>query len=216
MSETNANWLAIARDAARRERSPSAVRAGDTLFDVIRRQWPLVVATTLVAGLLAWMWAAMQPNRYRATVIAAVTPLTASMPKNDQIRGIEALDGRTIIATVAALASTPVTLAQAGADGYRINAVAMPTTHLLRVNVEGKDPRQAQAIANRVPALLAAQTRTLFHYYEVMTVSPAGTGEVVFPRVGRAIAGGLAAGLIAGLLIAWARERYRQQALDAR
>lgn len=216
MSDTNANWLAIARDAARREREPAPVRGDDTLLHAIRHQWPLILAVTFLAALAAWIFAAMQPNRYRSTVIAAVTPLVSSMPKNDQIRGIEALDGRTIIATVAALASTPVTLAQASADGYRITAVAMPNTHLLRVNVEGKDPRQAEAIANRVPQLLANQTRTLFKYYEVLTVSPAGAGELVFPRVDRAIAAGIAAGLVAGILIAWARERFRDQTAAAR
>jgi hypothetical protein len=210
----------VARPSAAERRRRPRTSFADDLLHIIFSQWRIIAAVAVATTLLAWLLAALQPNRYLATSVAAVTPLTDVMPANDRIRAIEALDQRTLIATIAALASTPLTKAGAfggphAGHGYEITAVPMPNTNLFRVNVEGADAARAAAVANRVPELLAAQSRSIFRYYGVTVVSPATTGALVFPRIGRAIAAGLVLGLIFGFAIAWAVTRLRPATLAA-
>jgi capsular polysaccharide biosynthesis protein len=184
--------------------------AADEVLEAIRRRWPLIVAIALATALLAWLFASMQSKRYRASAIAAVTPIV--MEEGDQIRGVQTLDQRTFVASIAALAATPVV--EHGAvpshlSGYAIRAVVLPSTTLLRIDVDGQDGAQAANIANRVPTLLAAQAKSIFHIYDVKLISPAASGELIFPRVQRIIAAGMVIGLFLGTAVAWAKTRAR-------
>lgn len=180
--------------------------------DVIRgamRHWRLVALIAAAVTLLAWLAVGLQPKRYRASSLATVNPLTAELSPSDVIRGIDTLDRRVVVASVAALASAPVVVnAAGGAHGYEINAVVLPNTSLFRVDVEGNDPRTTAAIANKVPLLLGIQARTIYKMYGVMLVSPATpSNEAVLPRAGRAVAAGLVFGLLLGVAVAWLIDR---------
>jgi capsular polysaccharide biosynthesis protein len=194
---------------------PSRPGLAGEVLDAIRKRWLLIAALTVAAALLGWALASTQPKRYRASSIAAVAPLAGAVEPADQIRSVQGLDQRTFVATIAALASTPAieTAAQpANERGYRVRAVVLPSTSLLRIEVDGADPRQAAEIANRVPALLSAQATRIFSIYGVTPVSPAAAGELIFPRVERAIAAGLVIGLFLGTSLAWALSRSRTTA----
>jgi len=170
------------------------------------RDWKRVLLTAIAVTAIAWSLAAMQPRRYRASVLASVGPLAETLEPNELLRSVEVLERRTVVGTVAALASTPVTRARAAvASGYRVEPVVLPNTNLFRVDVEGDNPAQTAAIANRFPEILNAQTRAMYKYYGVNLVSPATAPDAPFsPRTGRAIAAGFAIGLFLGLLAAFA------------
>jgi hypothetical protein len=173
----------------------------------LRRSWKLIVLPALATMLIAWMIAALQPKRYRASALAGVAPIRQGLAVHEFLRGVEALERRTVIATVAALASTPGTEKQAVgslARHYDINAVVLPNTSLFRVDVEGPDAAEAAAVANRVPAILATQTRAMFEVYSVTMVSDAVASTApISPRVSRAIAAGLVLGLLIGAALVY-------------
>ena len=183
--------------------------AGEVLA-ALRLRWGIVIAVTLLTAVGAWLIASMQPNRYRASAIAAITPVAEDSA--DQIRGVQALNQSTFVATVAALASTPSVSGQAIAGSgkaYTIRAVVLPSTNLLRIEVDGNDAERTAAIANRVPPILATETRRIFRIYGVTAVSPAARGELIFPRKERAAAAGVIIGILLGAMIAWTLTRPR-------
>jgi uncharacterized protein involved in exopolysaccharide biosynthesis len=176
------------------------------------RHWRIVALIAAATTLLAWLAAGVQPKRYRASSLATINPITDQLTPSDLIRGIDTLDRRVVVASIAALASAPEVVKAAGAtSGYEVMAVVLPNTSLFRVDVEGADPRTAAAIANKVPALLGVQARAIYKLYGVMLVSPAtASDKAVFPRVGRAVAAGLVLGLLLGIAVAWVLDRARR------
>ena len=178
------------------------------------RHWRIVALIAAATTLLAWLAAGVQPKRYRASSLATINPLTEQLTPSDVIRGIDTLDRRVVVASIAALASAPQVVNAAGAtSGYEVMAVVLPNTSLFRVDVEGADPRTAAAIANKVPMLLGVQARTIYKMYGVMLVSPATVADKPFlPRVGRAVAAGLVLGLLLGVAVAWVLDRARRPA----
>ncbi|MGZ5431373.1 MAG: hypothetical protein ACXW5U_00305 [Thermoanaerobaculia bacterium] len=202
---------------------PAAVAAPKSAADpqlVLRallRKSLVIALVTVNTTALAWLWTLIEPKRYRATAIAAVSPVVETIPDGEQIRSVQALDQRTIVATAAALVSTPAITKAAvarGEIGYELRAVVLPNTNLLRIEVEGADADRAATIANRVPALLGTQTRALFRYYGASVVSPAVGGELFFPRTDRTIAAGFVIGVFLGVLLIWAPPRIRRVALE--
>lgn len=188
----------------------------DEVLLALRTRWPIIVLATILAALLAWLIGTVQPRRYRASTFAAIVPLAEKLGTEEQIRATQALDQRTIVATVAALVSMPVIadVAIPAADrGYSVRAVVLPNTNVLRIEVDGANPGRAAAIANGVPALLSARTGAIFGLYGVNVVSPAAGAELVFPRMERIIAAGLVIGMIIGLTVAWLLTAARRPAV---
>ncbi len=175
----------------------------------MRLNWKLIAAITAVATGMAWLFSASQAPRYQASALAAIAPIPAALEANEFLRGVEVLERRTVVVTVAALASAPATRRQvaAGKDSV-IEAAILPNTNLVRIDVEGSGGAEAAAIANRVPAVLDVHARTLFKYYGVTMVSTATVpSSPYFPRTGRAITSGLLIGLFLGTLVAHAVAR---------
>jgi capsular polysaccharide biosynthesis protein len=187
---------------------PAPLVPGGSVASTLRRNWKLIAAMTVIAALIGWIISAMQPARYRASALAAIAPLPEGLEANEFLRGVEVLERRTVVVTVASLASTAATRTQvaAGPD-YAIEAAILPNTNLVRIDVDGGDGAQAAAIANRVPAVLNAQARAMFKYYGVTMVSPATRPTSPFlPRPARAIIAGILIGLFLGCLAAWAAQ----------
>ena len=180
---------------------------------MITEQWKLIAGIAVACALIGLAIAATQPRRYRAASVAAVAPAADTLSAGEVLRGVEVLERRTVVATVAALAETTSVrdLAAPGESGdYDVNASVLPNTNLFRISVESGDAARAVAIANRIPALLSDQTRAMFKYYVVTTVSPATQPGAPFsPRLARAAATGLIAGLLLGLVAAAIADRRR-------
>lgn len=183
----------------------------DDLTRIVGRHWKLAALVTIVVTLAAWAIAAVQPKRYRASAIAAVAPLSEMLTATDLIRGVDTLERRVVVSSLAALAGAPVTQRQTRAGpGYVISAAVLPNTNLFRIEVEGPDARRAAAIANEVPFVLAAQARAMYRLYGVTTVSEAVPPPApATPRIARAIAAGAILGALLGVAAAWLRARRR-------
>jgi capsular polysaccharide biosynthesis protein len=176
------------------------------------RHWKLLSAAAVAGMIVAWLLSASRPDRYRATLLAAVAPHAEAMSTTDVLRGLEVLEQRTVVATVAALATTPAatqTAIQPGGE-YTVHASVLPNTNLVRIEVEGADAARAAAIANRLPPVLSQHARSMFKFYSVTPVSaavpptePVSTGSV------RAILAGLLIGLVVSTAIAIAIEKSR-------
>jgi capsular polysaccharide biosynthesis protein len=193
-----------------------ALPTGEEIVRAIIRHWPIVAIAALAAMLLGWLFSAVQPKRYRATAIGAVAPAVEKLETTDLLRGVDALERRVIVSTLAALASTPVVTTPTippSLHGYTITASVVPNTNLFNVVVEGGDPKQVAAIANRVPAALATPATSMFKLYHVTLVSPASAPSAPFlPRTGRAAIAGLLLGLVLGVAFAWLLDRRRAYA----
>jgi hypothetical protein len=186
---------------------------GNLADDVVRavvRNWHIVALTAAAIMLLAWLFAAVQPKRYRVTAIGAVAPMVEGMAPTDVIRGVDSLERRVIISTVAALAAAPAIRKQAlgSLHGYRIDSSVVPNTNLFNITVEGENPQQVAAIANRIPSLLAPQAAAMYKLFRVTLISPASPpDEPVLPRTSRAAIAGLMLGVVAGVALAWVIEQ---------
>ncbi len=177
----------------------------------VRRRWPLVLVVTLAIAALTGLLAARQPKRYRASAVAAITPIGQNLSASDVLRGVDSLDRRVVVASLAALASAPVTqrLVQTNGD-ETIVASVLPNTNLFRVEVESRDAARAAQIANRVPAVLNHLSLRMYRMYGVTLISEAAKPAApAVPRIGRAVVTGLVLGLMAGLAAAWLFDRRR-------
>ena len=175
----------------------------------VARHWKVAALVAAAVTLLAWLAAAVQPKRYRATSIAAVAPLVEKLGPADLIRGVDTLERRVVVSSLAALAGAPVTQRSAQAsDDYAITALVMPNTNLFRIEVEGPDPKRTAAIANAIPGILGAQAQAMYRIYGVTLVSDASVpSTAALPRVGRALAAGLVLGAFLGVAVAWLLDR---------
>jgi capsular polysaccharide biosynthesis protein len=188
-------------------------RPTNEILPSMTRHWRLIALITVVTALLAWIVAAVQPKRFQAESIASVSPIVTQLSDSETLHGIDALERRVVVATVAALASSDITQGRTIrtlGGGYGIDATVIPSTNLIRISVQGPDPKQVAAIANRVPSLLDAQTRAMYRVYTVAPVSAAAVPAApVLPRVSRAVLAGLALGALLGSAIAYLMDRRR-------
>jgi capsular polysaccharide biosynthesis protein len=204
----------MARAAVGDLQSEPVVRgAADEVGRSIARHWLLVALTTVGVALLAWLFAATQSKRYQSQSIASVSPIVSQLSDSEVLHGIDALERRVVVATVAALASSDSTrhrTIRALRGDYAIDATVLPSTNLIRISVEGPDPKQVAAIANRIPTLLDEQTRAMYRVYTVGPVSAGVVPEVPFlPRVERAVLLGVVLGALLGVAIAYLMDRRR-------
>lgn len=185
------------------------VGRGDRFADaaVVRLDWKLVAVTTALVTAMAWSLAAVQPPQYRASALAAISLRANELQPNEMLRGIEVLERRTVVASLAALASTPAVRHRIGSGDYFVEAVVLPNTNLVRIDAEGGDGARAAAIANQVPEVLSTYASSLFRYYSVTMVAPALRPASPFlPQKGRAIAAGILIGLFLGLVAAYGKQ----------
>jgi uncharacterized protein involved in exopolysaccharide biosynthesis len=183
----------------------------DDILQATLLHWRVAAAVAVAITLFVWIIAAAQPKRYRAVATAAVAPYAQHMDKSEVLRGVDVLTEPVIIDTIAALASTPLTLRQTRATSDdRVESDVVVTTNLFTVTVEARNPARAAAIANAIPAAVAMQSRALFPMYGIRVVSAATPpSRPALPRMPRAIATGIILGLALGSLTAYAIERRR-------
>ncbi len=173
------------------------------LLRVVRARW-LTIAITIVAALaVAAVFTAALPKRYRATAVGVVAPVTSSLSPSEAFHGVEALDRRSLVATVAALPST--SLSQG--TGYDISTAVLPNTNLIRIDVDASSPEVAASVANTTLDELGIQTTSMFKYYGVTPVTRAlPPATAASPHRTRILAAGLLIGLLLAVGVAYALE----------
>lgn len=153
----------------------------ESFLRVLTRRW-WVPAVTLAAGLVSgFWWTSREPRIYRASAMLAVVPNSA-IGDADVLRSLDSLERRTLLATFARLPATRETrsavaerLQRNPADlaGYQVGASVLPNTNIIRIDVDGPDPRMAAEMANVAGDVVGAEARSLYRIYTMRSIAAA-------------------------------------------
>ncbi len=179
----------------------------ESLRRMLTRWWwvPVVMLGVSVAAGL-W-WTSLQPRTYRASAMLAVVPNTSVQADADVLRSLDALERRTLLATFARLPGTRETR-MAVADAlhldprrvmtYAFGASVLPSTNIIRIDVDGPDPALAAQLANAAGEIAATEARSLYRIYTMRPIAAAmAPARPIHPDSNR---NSLAAGVV-GLFI---------------
>ena len=171
-------------------------------------RWWWVPALMLGVGVGAgsW-WTSLQPRTYRASAMLAVVPNTSVQADADVLRSLDALERRTLLATFARLPDTPETIAAVARTlhqdprrlkAYDFGAAVLPSTNIIRIDVDGPDPALAAQLANAAGEIAAVEARSLYRIYTMRPIAAAkAPARPIHPDANR---NSLAAGVL-GLFI---------------
>lgn len=178
---------------------------------LLRRWW--VVLLPLVATLvLTGLWLARQTPLYEASATLAVVPASSVRHTADILRGLETLERRSVVATIARippsaesrqLAAEQLGVEEAELRPYKVRGSVLPYTNAVRVEVTGPDPRRAAEVADAVAVATRHQGRSLYRVFSLRALEAArASSRPVWPDrkrawlvavvVGLAVGGGLA------------------------
>ena len=141
-----------------------------------------IVATALVGGVLAWIWASGQGETYSATAVVQLEPADTIDESGDVVDVVGSLDRGTIVVTAAGLANSGVvkTAAQGQlgmsslqAEDYEVESLQVLTSHLIDITVTGPDEAQAVAYADAIADELQLSFAESYPVYQMTTVTPA-------------------------------------------
>ncbi len=185
----------------------------------LRRGWILLVAIIVVALIVTAIVTARQRPVYEASAQIVAAPSAAITDPADQVRALETLERRTVVATFARMAATNESrdaVAQAlkldpkRARDFRTRGSVVPSTNIIRIDTRGPDPRLAAVIANATAERTAREAEALYGVYSLRFLARATPpGGPAYPNRRRNFLVGGAIGLFLGIATALARERLR-------
>ena len=185
---------------------------------ILQRGWWIIVLTALAAFNLALFNAYNTTPLYRARAQFLVSPGPTLLAgaEDDLVRGIEALDKRSIVSTyaeilgsksiydstVATLQIDPETLSD-----YQRTAIVLPDASVLELTIDGPNPEMAALLANQVGERAINHIKGLYLIYEINLLDPATPpSEPYSPVPIRDAAIALFLGGMAGLFLVVLRE----------
>lgn len=135
--------------------------SGLAFMRLVGRAWWVIALTVIgVVGPTAYRMSRQAPI-YEGSTTAIVWPdeNVAGQQKETVLRSLDTLDRRSVIATYAKIPSSrtirqraqaQLNLSPAELGRYRVRTAVMPDTNVLRISVEGPDPRLVAAMANSI------------------------------------------------------------------
>lgn len=181
--------------------------------DALRYWWlsPLVAVLALLA---AWALTARQPWVFQATAARVVVPSSSIAHATDVARSLEALERRTLIATIAQVAEARETRMEAAARAgltpetlaeLTVDARVVPSTNIIRIHTEGSDPARAAALANAIAAVTAEKGSRMYPLFALEPLEAAvAADEPIRPNLRRNLSIATMLGLFAGAGLALA------------
>lgn len=176
--------------------------------DLASRWWIVAVVVALCLSAAAF-FTSRQPTVYRASTLLLVKPDSTVAEPVDQLRSLETLERRTILATFARLVDTDRLRKEANAelgrgkasDRFRVESSIVPNTNLIRIMVTGPDPDGAAALANALARTTRSEARRTYPIFTMELVEPASAqhGPPAAPSPRRNYAVALVLGLFVGL-----------------
>jgi capsular polysaccharide biosynthesis protein len=161
-------------------RHPSKTGADRWYLDALRKNGWIVALAALVSLAAAAVFTARQTPMYRASVTLVVAPTTSVESVADVLRTLETLERRSVIATFARIPSSSALrsavakrLQLASLAGVRIEGSVLPSTNILRIDVEGGSAEQAAAVANASADVMRDEVRSLYRTFTTRTLSEA-------------------------------------------
>ena len=151
-----------------------------------------------------------------------VTPTYAVDGGSDILRSLDTLERRSVIATFAripptaearAAAAQRLSLGEKELAPYRVAASVLPSTNLIKIDVDGPDPKVAAELANAVGAATADRARELYRIFTLKPLAEARpTSQPIFPNPQRNYVVATVLGLLIGLVGALALGSLRRPA----
>ncbi|HEX2165578.1 MAG TPA: hypothetical protein VHM02_16670 [Thermoanaerobaculia bacterium] len=185
----------------------------------LARGWWLVLLAVAAALAVAWWMTGRERPVYAAEALLVVVPSSELRENDELLDAIEALERRTVVATLARLPAAPEIRADAAermgvepdaVRGFSVHGSVVPNTNLIRIAVEGADGERAAALANAVAAATRREARRLYRIYSLRDVAGAEPSRrPVRPDLRRNLAVAAVLGLFAGLVAAVAVELVR-------
>lgn len=182
------------------------------IFRGLVRGWWIVLLALAVALAIAWWLTERETPVYSAEALLVVTP-SSELDSNDELLdAIEALERRTVVATFARLPRAPETKHRAaermGVEPreiryYWVGASVVPSTNVIRIEVQGPDAERTAEVANAVSAATRREARRLYRIYSMREMASAeAPRRPVRPDLRRNLAVAAVLGLFAGLTVA--------------
>lgn len=153
----------------------------DLYMRALRARWWLIVVIVFVAAGAARYFTAREPPVYRATASSTVVPSPALTETAELLRALETLERRTVMATFALLPGSREVRQEAaaalGIDGaelrhYRVSGSVVPSTNVIRIQVEGPDAIRASDVANAVAHVTGARAGQLYRLFALQPLDP--------------------------------------------
>ncbi len=147
-----------------------------TYLNMLKRGWWIVAITALSALVIALAASLMTEPVYRTSAEYIVSPNVALIDERDLFRSLDTLDRRSIILTYAEVfsserifdaAAASAQFAEMNLKGYRVTAVVLPETNVLKVAIEGPDPEIAASLLNAVGQQAVTFIRGLYQIYDI-------------------------------------------------
>ena len=177
------------------------------------------LAAAVIAAAAAALVAANTEPVYRAATTLVVAPSSRIRDVPSELRALETLERRSILATMAKVPSIPeVRAGVATALGlppnamslYSISCSVQPYASVLTIEVEGPDAARTAAVANAAAEVSRDRLRRLYSLFSARVLEPARPpGRPIRPDVGREAAVAALLGLFVGALAlaAWSALR---------
>lgn len=180
--------------------------------------WIVPVVLALSVG-TAFVATSRQAPTYRTSATVAVVPNATIRDGAELLRSLETLERRTVIATFAQIPATePIREAAArdlklvpdSLDHYRTQAFVIPSTNLIRIEVEGPDPARATAFVNALVIATAKEARALYRVFEMTVLAGAvQPARPVAPNPRRALALAAILGAFLGIVATYLFQRLK-------
>lgn len=190
------------------------------VLNAVRRGWWVVAAVVVVAVVASVAITAAVRPIYRAETLMVVTPHSSVQDSGDILKSLETLERRTVVATFARIATTGETRRAAskgaGLDPerigeFRVEASVLPSTNIIRIEVEGENAAATASLANQLGALTARSAESMYRIYTINTLAAATTPRSpVRPDKRRNYLVAITAGALIGLVAAFVLEHLRR------
>lgn len=191
-------------------------------FRMLQRSWRLVVLVALVALSASLALSYVTRPQYKATARFIITPgllLTSDGNPETVISGLETLDLPSVVATYTEVMNSRRILTESLEflniqnfvhKDYVINAVVLPESSVLELNVTGPDAQLVTDLANAIGYKTIIYTHNLNRIYELNFLDQALVPEIpIRPQPLRDAALSLLLGLVGGAALAILSEQIR-------
>lgn len=192
------------------------------VFRGLVRGWWIVLLALAVALAVAWWLTGRETPVYSAEAFLVVTPSSEVETNEELLDAIEALERRTVVATFARLPRAPATKLRAAerlglepreVRSYWVGGSVVPSTNVVRIEVQGPEAARAAELANAVAAATRREARRLYRIYSLREMAAAEPPRrPVRPDVRRNLAVAAVLGLFVGLVAAVGAELARGMA----
>jgi diguanylate cyclase (GGDEF)-like protein len=189
-------------------------------LQMLRRNWWIIVITTLATVMAALVMSYMTPPTYQATSRFIVSPSPSLITGGTNLlSSLSTLDKRSIITTYAEVLNSQriftettglLQLNNVDLSAYTYRAVALPDANIIEFSVTGPDRQVVYTLANAIGQHAVEYVHSLYQVYDLSVLDAATPPTVpISPQPLRSAGVALVVGLAIGIVLALIREMAR-------